>query len=744
MHPLLGYVDRWSAKPGETIKLMVSSAGGTPFEARFARIICGDPNPRGPGYREIAMPHDATGIHPALDQKIHLGSSARVKRLDFSAGVQSLVFCATLWPTIPTRGRQVVMSWRGEAGALLTLEIDRDGIVASFASDGKTTHIATGKSVLERVWYDLWLALDLRTGRLSVGQRPRELHPRFDDAGQASTAVPGGVVLGGGRACFAALADLDVNAPPSCHMNGKLERPCFWSGVPAEHALAAQRLPIVNEPPQGLIACWDFSRGISTLEITDIGPHQFHGAVENLPTRAMTGSTWSGREYRWTHAPDEWGAIHFHDDDLGDAGWKPALEIKIPGAWPSGIYAVHLESEHGIDNVPFVVRPADGAPKARVAILLPTVSYHIYGNYVRPGWGKQNRARALEWGSITHTPDENPELGLSPYNYHSDGSGVSVASMARPMIDKRVNHFEMMDPAEYGSGCYWLNVDSYIVDWLTRKGIEHDVITDHDLHAEGVDLLKPYSLVITCQHPEYHTPQMLDGLEGFLARGGRLMYLGGNGIYWKTVFHPQAPYALEVRRAETGIRTWPTEVGEDYHSFDGSYGGLWRRVGRPAHRLVGNGFSSQGIYLGFPYTVNDAMTDERVAFIREGLEAELKPGVKLGERGYMGGGAAGHELDRADVRHGTPRHALIVATAIVDHPQFKPVNEDRLDHYWPAKLEELIRADMVFFETPAGGAVFSVGSMNFVGSLPIDGYDDLLTRMMTNVVRRFIDPTPFG
>ncbi|MGL4294927.1 MAG: hypothetical protein ACRCTG_04340 [Aestuariivirga sp.] len=50
---------------------------------------------------------------------------------------------------------------------------------------------------------------------------------------------------------------------------------------------------------------------------------------------------------------------------------------------------------------------------------------------------------------------------------------------------------------------------------------------------------------------------------------------------------------------------------------------------------------------------------------------------------------------------------------------------------------------MVFFETPAGGAVFSVGSMNFVGSLPIDNYDSLLTRMMTNVVRRFTNPTPF-
>jgi N,N-dimethylformamidase len=319
-----------------------------------------------------------------------------------------------------------------------------------------------------------------------------------------------------------------------------------------------------------------------------------------------------------------------------------------------------------------------------------------------------------------------------------------MASMARPMIDKRVNHFEMMDPAEYGSGAYWVNVDSYVVDWLTRKGIPHDVVTDHDLHAEGAALLEPYSLVICCQHPEYYTTEMLDGLEGHLARGGRLMYLGGNGFYWKTVFNKQAPWALEIRRAENGIRTWATEVGESYHAFDGSYGGLWRKIGRPAQKLVGNGFSAQGIYLGFPYTVNDAVADPRVAFLREGLEGELRPGTQIGERGFMGGGAAGHELDRWDPRLGSPRHALIVASAVVDHPQFKPVNEDRLGFLWPAPLEDLIRSDMVFFETPAGGAVFSVGSMNFVGALPIDGYDNLLTRMMTNVVRRFIDPAPFA
>lgn len=743
MHPLLGYVDRWSARPGEALKLHVSSAADTPFQCRFARILCGDPNPRGPGYREIEMPHPLTGTHPGQEQTTHLGSWIRLPLVDLRAAEAGLVVIATIWPTTPTRGRQGLVSWRGANGAWLSLEIDQGCVVATLGHPGGTSRVATGKPLLERAWYDVWMAVDPKSGTMTVGQTPREPHPGFDDAGAMLTLLAFQPVFGPGRGVFAALLAEEAAAPPFGHYNGKLERPTVWASMDTGAALAAQCRPVAKVSVPGMIACWDFAIGIPTLDIADIGPHGFAGTVENMPNRAMTGANWSGREHRWTHAPEEWGAIHFHDDDIGDVAWTPSLEIRIPEDWPSGIYAVHLKSEKGVDNVPFVVRPAEAAPRAKVAILLPTVSYHIYGNFVRPGWGRNNRARAIEWGAITHTPDENPELGLSPYNYHSDGSGVSIASMFRPMIDKRVRHFEMIDPADYGSGCYWINVDSYIVDWLTRKAIPHDVITDHDLHHEGVSLLEPYSLVITCQHPEYHTTEMLDGLEGFIARGGRLMYLGGNGFYWKTVFHKQAPYALEVRRAEGGIRIWGTEVGESYHAFDGSYGGLWRRIGRSAHRLVGNGFSSQGSYLGFPYTANAAIADPRVAFLREGLEAELRPGALLGERGLMGGGAAGHELDRWDPRLGSPRHALVVASAVVDHPQFKPVNEDRLGHLWPAPLEQLIRADMVFFETPAGGAVFSVGSMNFVGALPIDDYDNLLTRMMTNAVRRFIDPTPF-
>lgn len=741
MHPILGYVDRWSAKPGGTLKLMVSSAGGRPFTTRIARIQCGDPNPRGPGYREAAMPHETDGSHDGQDQRIHLGSWVRLPMLDLGRG--AIVIAATIWPTTPKRGRQAVVSWRGAEGAVLSLELDGDGIVARLDSARGTARVATGKVVLERAWYDVWLAFDPSSRELTVGQVPREAHPLFDDEGSATVSTPEVHVGGAGRAAFAALLDPNPASSPSCHYNGKLERPTIWSGAAPSLAIAAQKGAVPPSRTPHLLACWDFSIGIPTLKVADVGPHAFHGTVENLPTRAMTGSNWSGEEHRWTARPSEWGAIHFHDDDLGDAGWTPSLEIRIPEHWPSGLYAIHLKSELGFDNVPFVVRPADSQARAKIAILLPTVTYHIYSQFVRPGFGAQNRARAEAWGAIAHTPDDNPELGLSTYNDHSDGSGVSIATMARPMIDKRVNHFEMMDPAEYASGCYWLNVDSYIIDWLTREGFAHDIVSDHDLQTEGAALLEPYTLVITCQHPEYYTSEMLDALEAYLAQGGRLFYLGGNGFYWKTVFHKEAPYALEIRRAEGGIRRWATEVGESYHAFDGSYGGLWRRLGRPAHRLVGNGFSSQGIYLGFPYKAVEGIMHPRVSFLRTGLEHELVPGATLGERGLMGGGAVGHELDRADVRLGTPAHALVVAVGVVDHPEFKPVNEDRLSHVWPGTVEELIRSDLTFFETPAGGAVLSVGSMNFVGALPIDGYKNLLTRMMTNAVRRFIDPKPF-
>jgi N,N-dimethylformamidase len=51
-------------------------------------------------------------------------------------------------------------------------------------------------------------------------------------------------------------------------------------------------------------------------------------------------------------------------------------------------------------------------------------------------------------------------------------------------------------------------------------------------------------------------------------------------------------------------------------------------------------------------------------------------------------------------------------------------------------LEQLIRADMTYIEKAAGGAVFSVGSITYCGSLPINDFDNDVSRLTFNVVNR--------
>jgi N,N-dimethylformamidase len=50
----------------------------------------------------------------------------------------------------------------------------------------------------------------------------------------------------------------------------------------------------------------------------------------------------------------------------------------------------------------------------------------------------------------------------------------------------------------------------------------------------------------------------------------------------------------------------------------------------------------------------------------------------------------------------------------------------------------MIRADIVYFETTAGGAVFSVGSITFCSSLSHNNYQNNISRMLENVLRRFL------
>jgi N,N-dimethylformamidase len=56
----------------------------------------------------------------------------------------------------------------------------------------------------------------------------------------------------------------------------------------------------------------------------------------------------------------------------------------------------------------------------------------------------------------------------------------------------------------------------------------------------------------------------------------------------------------------------------------------------------------------------------------------------------------------------------------------------------------LARSDIVFFTMPNNGAIFSVGSIAWAGSLWHKNYQNNVSRITENVLRRFLNPDPFG
>jgi N,N-dimethylformamidase len=327
---------------------------------------------------------------------------------------------------------------------------------------------------------------------------------------------------------------------------------------------------------------------------------------------------------------------------------------------------------------------------------------------------------------------EHREMGGSIYDVHTDGSGISYSSTRRPIVSMRATHRHWVTGAPRH-----LPFDLYMVDWLEEKGFEYDVITDEDLHVHGMELLDQYKVVMTGSHPEYWTGPMLDTLETYLGGGGRLMYLGGNGFYWVTAMDPERPHVVEVQRGFAGSRAWASHPGELELASTGEIGGIWRHVGRSPNAIVGVGFAAQGWDLKTPgYRRLEASRDPRAAFIFEGI-GDDEP---IGEFGLVMNGAAGDELDRADARLGTPAHALVVATSAGLHSDYYLVCHE--DMFVMGKEihgtdNENVRADMVYFETDNDGAVFSVSSINWFGSLSYNDYDNNVSRITENVLRRF-------
>lgn len=731
---ILGYTDRLSAVPGDAVSFKVSAPLAGKYKARLIRLICGDDSPEGPGFKAEHIASAIDGAYPAREQRIMAGSYVWVTaRQPFD--LANFTVQAMIWPTLPGNGKPQAILGNYDAASRsgYALYIDEAGCLAFRA--GGNAPVSTGIKLLSRHWYEVYAVFDAGTGRVVVGHNMMLAYHGMESS-VSQTEMLADPVGEGGRFLIAAWND-DKFA--TAHFNGKIDSPRVSGRAlkPAEIE-RLRELPLDVELAQYVVAAWDFSRGMSTVKVTDVSGNRYHGRSINLPTRAMTGWNWDSTDFHWQSKPDHYGAIHFHDDDLYDCGWRTDFTLTIPEDLKSAVYCVHVwqKTPDGgkiEDYIPFFVRPPRGTAMAPLAFLVPTASYLAYANQqmVSSWWFDElSSCKFATMGPVDQYLEEHEGFGLSVYDEHNDGSGVCYSSHLRPILNMRPK-----------TDLWQFNADTHLIDWLEQKKIPYDVITDDDLHAEGVECLRPYRCVMTGTHPEYYSKAMLDALQAYTHGGGRLMYMGANGFYWRIAYHAGLPGVIEHRRAEDGMRAWFSESGEYYMSFTGEMSGLWVRNGRPPNMLVGNAFTAQGFITSSPYHRTPESRDPRVEFMFDGIGLD----EVIGDFGIVGGGAAGWEIDRADTRLGTPPHALVVAAATEFPDSYHWVNEE-MNHTHSAvngDTNPRVRCDMMFFETPNGGAVFSTGSISYGGSLSHAGYSNNVSRLTENVVKRFVDPKPF-
>lgn len=717
---IVGYADRLGVAPGETIRFMVSSEFPS-YRADIVRLIHGDPNPEGPGIKEIEIETPVSREYPGKRQDLPMGSYAVVPdhrdlRIRGSFTVTAWIAPTTVHPR-PAEG--ILTKWSGENASGYGLFIEEDGTLALRlgaetlrAGAPLRPWVPAIPGMNERPqgvstsWYFVAAAFDARSRKVLLYQQPRNNFP-FDLTRSVVERETAATSVSANEAPLLIAAFSAGRGGASGHYNGKIDNPRIYG-----RALSREEIEAIESDsgPTDALASWNFSLDIDSDRISDTSPRKLHGRAVNLPMRAVTGHNWDSSELDYRRARDRYGAIYFHDDDLEDALWEVGFELRVSEDTKSGLYAARLRTGTNEDYIPFVVRPKKGAPTSKVALLIPTFSYLAYAG--------------------TGTSGIRP---LSLYSRHSDGSGVCYSSRLRPITNMRPK-IDTRNPWQFMA-------DTHLVDWLEVKGFEVDFLTDEDLHFGGAAALEPYRVVLTGTHPEYYSLQMLEGLRSYLDRGGRLMYMGGNGFYWVTPMDPTGRY-IEVRRRD-GTEHWQGAPGEHHHSLTGEPGGLWRFRGMAPQQFFGVGFTAQGFDRNSPYQRTPGSFDPRARFIFEGVgDDELIgnfPSLVLSF------GAAGSELDRADFALGTPAHALVLASSFGHSDEYRHVVEQTNTANW-AKTggteNPLVRADMVYLEYPNGGGVFSTSSIAWCGSLSFNNYNNNVSRITENVLRRFAADEP--
>lgn len=354
----------------------------------------------------------------------------------------------------------------------------------------------------------------------------------------------------------------------------------------------------------------------------------------------------------------------------------------------TGLYYFHAKGESGaFFSFPLVVAPTK--PRARIAVLASTNTWNAYN----PFGGRSNyimAARMID-EPIVNSKADLPRYKLKDYGEWKSAPVFEPLSFDRPEpINFVPEDDECGDPIEGRQASHVAPAEWRLLGWLERQGFDYDYYSEYHLHNGSINL-DAYRVLILSTHPEYWSEEMYRAVKRWVfERGGKLMYLGGNGINCKVEL-------LDDGKTMRCINPWPAGYESRFHA----------QVESEAS-LLGVVYSDPGAMTSAPYEV---IEPDHWVFAGTGLKRGDRFGTKVLHQRY-GDGASGHETDK--LSPSSPKNAKLLARGL---------NPDEGG------------AHLVYFDTPNGGAVFSAGSITYPTALLCDIPTSTIT---ANVLQRFL------
>jgi len=373
---------------------------------------------------------------------------------------------------------------------------------------------------------------------------------------------------------------------------------------------------------------------------------------------------------------------------------NPATKQYIEAPERSGLYFFHATSKSGeFFTFPWVVSPK--VPQSKIAVLASDINWNAYNSF-------GGRSNYIHPAKFPETPTVNSRLELERYtdpehcNYGADE--YMPLSLDRPDPFNHINEDEQLnDPIAGRQGCHLASAEWRLLGWMEQNGFDYDYYSESQFHFDKINL-DDYKLLMISTHPEYWSVEMYSKLKTWVfERGGKLMYLGGNGLNCEIEF-------LDDHRVVYHNTVWSHEAIDGKAEIESRFHARHESEAN----LLGVVFTFPGIMTSAPYQVEDA---SHWCFEGTGL----KNGDIFGTKSLhmrVPGGASGHETDK--ISKSSPDNVKLLA---------KGQNPGDGG------------AHIVHFDTPSGGEVFSVGSITWPASILVD---EPVAQITANVIRHMV------